>query len=301
MTMIKNIKSIIAVCFIIAVSFSACKKTEYSFGELKAPTNLALAAAIAGVNTSNPNGNGSGAVQIDATASNALTYNIDFGNGETKIVPSGSINYKYTTPGTADYTITVNAVGTGGIISTISKRVTVFVAFQIPTYIVDALTNNATRKWETDKAASGHVGVGPNDQFAPIWYAADPNSRSACQYDDEITFSKDVSGNINMAINTNGDAFSIGAASSFYGFSGGDGCYAINTGGSKRLSFSSASSASTSANSTRVQFVVPGNGFINFGTGGNTYEILSISATSIHLRNIGIDGNAWYQKLRVKP
>jgi hypothetical protein len=299
--MITNIKSTLAICAMLAFGFSACKKTEYKFGDLKAPTNLTLAAVIAGVNTANPNGNGSGAVQIDAHAANALSYNIDFGDGITKLVPSGKIEYKYVTPGTTDYTITVNAIGTGGILSTISKRVTVFVAFQIPTYIVTALTNNASRKWETDKSASGHVGVGPNDQFAPIWYAADPNSRSACQYDDEITFSKDANDNISMAIVTNGDAFSIGAASAFYGFSGGDGCYAIATAGTRRLGFSGATSASTTSNSTRVQFSVPGNGFINFGTGGSTYEILSITPTSIHLRNIGIDGNAWYQKLRVKP
>jgi hypothetical protein len=46
--------------------------------------------------------------------------------------------------------------------------------------------------------------------------------------------------------------------------------------------------------------MVPGNGIINFATGGNTYEILSASATNISLRNIGIDGNAWYQKLKAK-
>jgi hypothetical protein len=296
-----NIKTIIAFCSILTVCFSACKKTEYSFGELKAPTNLTLTATVVGADAANPNGNGSGAVQIDATAANALSYNIDFGNGTTQLVPSGKIEYKYLSTGTSDYTITVNAIGTGGILSTISKRIRVFVSFQIPEYIVTALTNNASRKWETDKAASGHVGVGPNDQFAPIWYAADPNTRSACQYDDEITFSKDANGNISMAIVTNGDAFSIGAATAFYGFSGGDGCYAIATSGTRRLDFSGASSASTSSNSTRVQFVVPGNGFINFGTGGSTYEILSITPTSMHLRNIGIDGNAWYQKLRVKP
>jgi len=46
---------------------------------------------------------------------------------------------------------------------------------------------------------------------------------------------------------------------------------------------------------------VPGNGIINFGTGGVTYEILSITPTSIHLRNIGADNNSWYQKLKPKP
>lgn len=62
-----------------------------------------------------------------------------------------------------------------------------------------------------------------------------------------------------------------------------------------------ATSGSTSDISTKIQFLVQGNGLINFGTGGNTYEILSITHTNIHLRNIGIDGNAWYQKLIVKP
>jgi hypothetical protein len=66
------------------------------------------------------------------------------------------------------------------------------------------------------------------------------------------------------------------------------------------LAFMDATSGSTAAVSTRIQFTVPGNGIINFGTGGTTYEILSASGTSLHLRNIGTDGNSWYQKLKVK-
>jgi len=101
-------------------------------------------------------------------------------------------------------------------------------------------------------------------------------------------------------VNNKGESMSIGAATTFYGFSGPDGCYAINTGGTKTLIFSDATSASTPANSTRIQFKVPGNGIINFGTGGVTYEILSYTSTTMYLRNIGADGNAWYQKLKVK-
>ena len=104
-----------------------------------------------------------------------------------------------------------------------------------------------------------------------------------------------------MTINNKGTSFSIGAATAFYGFSGGDGCYAINTGGTKQLAFMGATSASTPAQSSRIQFTVPGNGIVNFGTGGTTYEILSFSATELSLRNIGADGNSWYQILKVKP
>ncbi len=125
-----KIKTILTLIFSAGILFIACKKTEYKFGDLKAPAGLTLTTAIAGVDASNPNGNGTGVVTITAAATNALTYNIDFGDGKTQVVPTGTINYKYTNPGTYEYTITVNAVGTGGVISSISKKVKVFVAFR---------------------------------------------------------------------------------------------------------------------------------------------------------------------------
>jgi hypothetical protein len=298
--MTTKIKSITLLLLAAMFTFSACKKTDYSIGGLKTPANLAITTAIAGLDTNNPNGNGTGAVVITTTATDAITYKIDFGDGTVKMVQSGNISYKYANPGTADYTITVNAIGTGGVTSTISKKITIFVAFVIPVAIVTDLTNNASRTWITDKTAAGHVGVGPSDGFGPAWYAADPNSRAACLYDDEITFTKDASGTISMTIDNKGQSFSIGAAASFYGQSGGDDCYPVGVSGTKKLTFMNATSGSTADVSTRIQFVVPGNGIVNFGTGGNTYEILSISATNINLRNIGIDGNAWYQKLKAK-
>jgi hypothetical protein len=299
--MITTIKSAGILVLAAMITFSSCKKQEYTLGDIKTPSGLTLTTAIAGVDVANPNGNGTGNVTITAAASDALTYNIDFGDGVTRVVPSGTLTYKYTNPGTYSYTITVNAIGTAGVTTTISKRITVFVAFEIPANIIANLTNGSSRIWITDRDATGHFGVGPADQFAPIWYAAPPNTREACAYDDEITFSKDNLNRISMTIDNKGTSFSIGAASSFYGFSGGDNCYAINTGGTRMLAFMDATSASTPANSTRIQFTVPGNGIINFGTGGTTYEILSLTATEMHLRNIGIDGNSWYQKLKVKP
>lgn len=297
--MITNIKSVLLFFFVVSAAIS-CKKNTYTLGDLKTPAGLTLTTAIAGVDAANPDGNGSGNVLITATATNAITYNIDFGDGNTKILQAGTIAYKYTNPGTNEYTIVVTAIGTGGITSTISKKVKVFVAFSIPSSIVQFLTNGSSKTWMTDRNTDGHFGVGPNDGYFPLWYSATPNSRDACAYDDEITFSKDANDNISMTIDNKGQSFAIGAASTYYGFSGGDNCFAISTAGSKKLTFMNATSNSTTSNSTRIQFVVPGNGIINFGTGGNTYEILAITATSISLRNIGIDGNAWYQKLKNK-
>lgn len=298
--MIKNIKSVAVILFAILLTFTACKKESYTFGTLKTPTGLALTTAVAGVDTNNPNGNGSGTVLISAVATNAITYKIDFGDGNVQVIPSGIISYNYSNPGTTNYTITVNAIGTGGVISTISKTINIFVAFKIPDAIVKALTNNTSKTWVTDKASPGHVGVGAPDQYTPNYYAASPNSRDACLYDDEITFSEDANGNILMLVDNKGQTYIIKAATTFYALAGNDACYDISPGGLKPLVFMNATSASTAANSTRIQFVVPGNGIINFATGATIYEILSITDSNVQLRNIGSDGNAWYQILKTK-
>jgi hypothetical protein len=302
MIMKNHIKAIVAVLVATIIGFYSCKKTEYSFGGLKTPSGLTLTTVIAGVAATTPNGAGTGNVTVTTTATDAITYKIDFGDGTpAQILPSGTINYKYNNPGTFDYTITVTAVGTGGVSSTISKKITVFVAYTIPADIVQNLTNGSMRVWITDNLTPGHVGVGPADGFTPSYYAAAPNERSPCLYDDLITFSKDANGNIFLSVDNKGQSFMIAAATTFYGAAGGDNCYSIDISAQRKLTFMDATSASTTANSTRVQCVVPGNGLINFGTGGSTYEILSLTATTITLRNIGIDGLAWYQKFKVKP
>ncbi len=292
------IKKTFTALFLLAIVLGSCKKAEYTFGDIITPTGLTINTVVVGTDVANPFGNGTGKVDIKVTAANAITYKIDFGDGTApQMVPSGIITYKYGAPGTAEYYITATAIGTAGVMSTLTKKVKVFVNFQIPTTILQNLTDGSSKVWQTDHDAPGHFGVGPNNEFSPIWYAATPNSREACAYDDDITFSKDANDNVKMSIDNKGASFSIGAATAFYGFSGGDGCYAINTGGVRSLIFMDATSSSTPAQSTRIQFTVPGNGIINFGTGGTTYEILSITNTQIHLRSIGIDGNSWYQKL----
>ena len=298
--MIKNIKSAAVILFAMLLTFTACKKESYTFGTLKTPAGLSLTTAVAGMDTNNPNGNGSGTVLISAAATNAITYKIDFGDGNVQVIPSGIISYNYSNPGTTNYTITVNAIGTGGVISTISKTINIFVAFKIPDAIVKSLTNNTSKTWVTDKASPGHVGVGAADQYTPNYYAASPNSRDACLYDDEITFTKDANGNITMMVDNKGQTYIIKAATTFYTVAGNDACYDISPGGLKPLLFMNATSASTAANSTRIQFIVPGNGIINFATGATVYEILSINDSNVQLRNIGSDGNAWYQILKTK-
>ena len=280
---------------------TGCEKTEYSFGDIITPLGLTLTATVEGVNASNPDGNGTGRVQVTTKADKAISYKIDFGDGNVQLVPSGVITYKYATPGVNEFTITVSAIGTGGTVTNLSRKVKVFVAFEIPAAILQNLTGTGSRVWVCDKDADAHFGVGPSDAFVPIWYAASANSRAADGfYDDEITFSRDASNQVSMNVDNKGMTFVLGAAVGYYGLTGPEGQYPIATAGLKKLSFMDAVSASTPANSTRIQFMVPDKGIVCIGLGSKSYEILSISATQMHLRTIGSDGNSWYQKLKVK-
>ena len=296
-----NIKNLLFILLCI-LSFSSCEKTEYTFGDLAAPTDLALTATIAGLDNSNPNGDGTGYVSISTNANKAITYKIDFGNGEIKMVPSGSINYKYSTPGVNDYTINVSAIGSGGEISNISKKITVFVSFEIPSGIIQNLTGGSSKNWIVDKDVAGHFGVGQPDLFFPNWYSAAPDERvDEGIYDDEISFSVDGDNQISIDVENNGDTWVIGEATGYYGFSGGAAKFSITTKGLRKLVFMDATSGATSEYSTQIQFMVPGNGIVSVGVGGTTYEIIELTETTMHLRTVNFLGAAWYQKFKVKP
>ena len=294
-----NIKAIVTICLAVVAIAIGCKKQEYSFGKIITPTGLTVSTAIEGANGTNPAGAGSGNVTITTSAANAISYKVDFGDGTNKITSGGDLVHKYGNPGTNDYTIVISAIGTGGVTSTVTKKITVFVAFVIPEQIMQNLTNGASQVWVIDRQIPGNVGVGPADGYTSSYYSAAPNERAECLYDDEITLVKD-GGTINMTINNKGQSFFTAAATAVYGKSGGDACYDIDVAASRKLTFMDATSGSTTANSTRIQFMVPGNGLIAFGTGGSAYEILELTATSMTIRSIGTDGLSWYQKFKVK-
>ncbi|MFC4232172.1 PKD domain-containing protein [Parasediminibacterium paludis] len=291
----KYIKYLSILVLVIVTSIIGCKKTEYSFGSIKTPTNLTVTTAVQGASTSSPNGDGSGIVTVTANATDAIQYKIFFGNGDSVLTPYNTANYKYTKLDTNVYNITVTAIGTGGASTTATKQVKVLYTFAIPSNIVTGLTNGTSKVWKIAKDTVGHFGVGPLATFTADYYKAGPNEKPACAYASTITFTS-VGNGITVNVNNFGSSFLINAALGFYGQAGGsDGCYPVATGGTQNLSFGNATSGSNTSNSTGIQFSVPGNGILNFGTGGTTYEILYLSSSVLMLRNVGIDGNAWYQ------
>ena len=77
------------------------------------PANLKVIATIVGATDQNPKGDGSGMVNFNLTATNATSYKIVLGNGETKETTNGSFSYTYTASGTTTYTLYVSAYNAG--------------------------------------------------------------------------------------------------------------------------------------------------------------------------------------------
>lgn len=95
---------------------SACSKSDSSSGNTTIlPTNLVVTATVSTDNSGN--------VAFVATATNAVTYDYDFGNGVFQTVASGTVTYKYPASGT--YTVNVIAKSSTG--QTISKSIQVTV------------------------------------------------------------------------------------------------------------------------------------------------------------------------------
>jgi beta-glucanase (GH16 family) len=107
----------LASLFFVYFLFVSCKKAGADSVAELLPTNLSLAA--------NVSVDGSGTVVFTATATNAVSYAFEFGNGQVRTVASGVTTYQYTTTGNNTYTVTVTATGSSGAAITKSAQITV--------------------------------------------------------------------------------------------------------------------------------------------------------------------------------
>jgi beta-glucanase (GH16 family) len=95
------------------------------------PSNLVVTSEIVGTSAQYPNGDGNGTVIFNISATNATSYKISLGNGDTQDVTSGLYTYTYTTSGTNTFVVYVSAYNGANFIS---KSVT-FTLFVAPTSI----------------------------------------------------------------------------------------------------------------------------------------------------------------------
>jgi beta-glucanase (GH16 family) len=110
------------------------------------PTNLTLSAVV--------NPDNSGNVLFNASATNAVSYDYDFGNGVYQTVSSGNVTYRY--PASGIYTVKVVAKSAGG--QTISKSIDVSVTVTLSLVWADEFDAPGApnpAKWGYDIGAGG--------------------------------------------------------------------------------------------------------------------------------------------------
>lgn len=313
----KNINYFLGVFFVLLLTVSSCTEETYSLGDLTAPTNIVITADPVGKDATHPNGNGSGDVKITVAATNALGFKIDYDASDAVswVAMSGSsVTKKFDAHlGVTTYRLTVVVSGAGGTSSVVTKDVTVRYDYTPDPAIVTNLTNNASKSWIVDKSVAGHFGVGPWDSTSvtPAWWSASVNEKVACCncfYTSTFTFAKVIaSGTYSLTIATPDGAFTkTGAnAGGLPGIpaSGDEGCYAY-PGGTSAFTFGgSTSGVAASAPSTQTNINLAGvNTFIGYGATQKSYEIMSITSSTMYLRVQGTEtGNAWYIKMIPKP
>ena len=134
--------ALLSVLFISA----ACGKKSAEKPSDTAPSGLTVQAKI--------NADSSGNVSFTATATNAVSYDYDFGNGIFQTVPDGAVTYKYPAAGT--YTVNVVAKSAGG--KTASQSVQIKVVIKTALFWSDEFDvpgAPTAAKWGYDLGAGG--------------------------------------------------------------------------------------------------------------------------------------------------
>jgi beta-glucanase (GH16 family) len=297
--MLKYYRYISIIFMSLVVLFSACED-DYELGKLTVPTNVTVSFEVVGVDEANPNGDGSGMVNFTATADNEITFNYIFGDGtNSEVAPDGKIMHRFSKPGVNIYTVTVVAVGSGGLSSSKSLQVEVFSSFS-DEEAVQFLTGGASKKWYWAADQPGHTGLGPNfvdgtNHTFSQWYSAAPFEKE-CMYDAEFVFTQTNDG-VTFE-QTAGVAFIPGTYAGKIGVEG-DVCHGEDVVpdiyGVKNVSFAPANSIATIDGGYRgTSFTISDNGFMCWWVGTSTYEIIQVTDNILKVR-VEEDGTfAWY-------
>jgi hypothetical protein len=285
---------------------------EYELGDIVTPTNLSVNYEIIGATEEEPYGDGSGMVNFTASASNAISFNYEFGDGkDNEITASGQASHQFSKSGVNTYNVTVFAMGTGGTSSSMSMQIEVFSSFSDDD-AAQFLSGGSTKSWYWAADQTAHLGLGPNDQKYEngehtfhAWYAAVPWEKvESTLYDCELVFTL-TDGDLTFEQkNPSGEAFIQGIYSESLGL-GPEGSYPWPIEGIKNVSFSPSNSIATEDGQYRgTTMNFSDEGFMGFYAGTSEYEIIEVSENLLRVRMVQANEPlfAWYHIfLPIKP
>lgn len=329
----KNIKYIVGI-FLTLVFFTSCEEENYKFGDIIAPSNVEVVTEIVGQNLADPlllDGDGTGFVTFETTADNVISYTYSFGDGSTVVAPTGKVTHRYTKVGVNTFTVTVNAIGTGGVASTVSVDVKVYSSFsdeEAEDFLSGGILGKG-KKWYWAADLDVHVGMGPaNDNYGdlefswPQWWSGIKawDTEKSCMYSDEFVFTKTADG-ITFE-QTEGTAFIPGTYAGYIGVDG-DQCHGAGIAttmlGVKKVSlFPSDSKAALEGSFKdipngnaryayrKTAFEIADGGFMGWYVGASTYDIISVTKDILIVRIVENpatgSGAAWYHVFKsTKP
>jgi len=288
---------------VLVLFIGGCQK-DHQLGELVTPTNLNLSFEVQGADEANPNGDGSGIVEFTASADNAITYYYEFGDGKDKsVAPDGKISHQFSETGVNTYNVTVFAVGTGGIQSSLSSQVEVYSSFTDEEAVV-FLTGGSSKSWYWAVNVPGFTGLGPTDEdygnldytWASWWQIGANDPAKECMYSAEFVFTKTDNGVTFEQVT--GPAFIPGTYAGKIGVEG-DVCHgedvATTLYGVKNVSFSpSSSKASIDGEYRGTTMSFSDGGFMCWWVGASEYDIIEITENLLRVRIKEDNTYAWY-------
>ena len=308
----KKINYIITIMLGLLLIFNSCQQDEYELGSLIAPTNVELSAVIFGADDVTPYGDGSGMVDFVASADNAISYYFEYDDGTDKeIVADGIVTHPFTKNGVNKFNVTVFAVGTGGMTSSMTLQIEVFSNFK-DEEASQFLTGGASKSWYWAADQPGHLGLGPNNfNYEPgshtwaQWYMAAPWEKTeSTLYSCELIFTADGDVMTFEQLTPSGEAFVQGIYASELGL-GDEGSHPFDISGVKTVTFSpSASIATIDGDYRGTTMTFSDGGFMGFYAGTSKYEIIEITENILRVRMVQTNNTefAWYHTFtNVKP
>lgn len=316
----KKFTYIISLLFVLPFIFVGCGEDNYTFGDIVAPSNIEITYEIVGKDTNNPYGDGSGTVNFTITGNNAITYRMDFGDGKSKVSPSGEFSYNYTKTGVNTFTAVAIGVGTAGVLTSVPVEITIYSSFsdEEAETLLAGNTVGGSKTWYWAADVSGYAGLGPVEDdygngdfaYAAWWNASAWDATRTCMFENTFVFTKTDDGVTYHQ--TADDVFVPGAYASALGVDG-DQCYGTSVissvTGEKQVSiFASTSKAALEGTYNgnayrRTSFELSDNGMLGWWVGSSTYDIISITETTLIVRVMQPNSVfAWYHIFTtVKP